>query len=222
MTSSNPPYTISFLPPPGPAVFSLPSSSSSQPPVPSASASISQTFHDAIAIREVVFVDEQHGPAGEEIDIDDPISWHWVLYVAGSIPAANIRLIPAQAHANADDEKGVGGPRYEHSELWDGKEPYLQIGRLATRREFRGRGYARVLIEEALGWAGGHPADVVGDWRGEGGEKAVWKGLLLIHAQERLDGWYGNLGWRTDKGLGRWDEVGIWHVGMWKRVEIKG
>ena len=79
-----------------------------------------------------------------------------------------------------------------------------------------------MLLEEVLGWAGGHPADVVGDWRGEGGEKAVWKGLLLIHAQERLEGWYGSLGWRTDKGLGRWDEVGIWHVGMWKRVEIKG
>lgn len=106
--------------------------------------------------------------------------------------------------------------------LWDGKEPYLTVGRLATRKEFRGRGFGRVLVEEAVGWAGAHRGEVVRGWRGEDGEGAEWKGLLLIHAQARLEGWYGSIGWRTDEGMGRWDEAGIEHVGMWRRVEVKG
>ena len=96
------------------------------------------------------------------------------------------------------------------------------IGRLATRKEFRGRGYGRVLVEEALRWAGGHGGDVVGGLRGMGGERVEWKGLLLAHGQERVEGWYQSIGWRTDEGMGRWDECGIQHVGMWRRVEVKG
>lgn len=94
--------------------------------------------------------------------------------------------------------------------MWDRKEPFLKIGRLATRKEFRGRGFGRVLVEEALRWAGGE------------GVGAAWRGLLLVHAQAGVEGWYEGLGWRTDEGLGRWDECGILHVGMWKRVEVKG
>lgn len=128
--------------------------------------------------------------------------------------------MPAQAHD--DDEKAVPGPDYRNSRAWDHQEPYLTIGRLATRREFRGRGYGRVLLEEAAGWAAKHQGDVGADWRDKGGDRAVWKGLLLIHAQVRVEGWYKGLGWRTDEGLGRWDECGIEHVGMWRRVEVKG
>lgn len=96
------------------------------------------------------------------------------------------------------------------------------MGRLATRREFRGKGLAKSLIEEAVGWAGGHGEDVVKDWRDEKGERVVWKGLFLAHAQVDKEAWYARMGWRTDVGLGRWDECGIMHVGMWKRVEVKG
>lgn len=132
--------------------------------------------------------------------------------------------MPAQAHAHADvqantdadgetNEKGsITSPTYENSKLWDGKEPYARIGRLATMKEWRGRGYGKVLVEEALRWAGVN-AGVVGEG---------WKGLLLAHAQEEVEGWYRSLGWRTDEGLGRWDECGIMHVGMWRRVEVKG
>ena len=91
------------------------------------------------------------------------------------------------------------------------------IGRVATRREFRGRGFARVLVEEALGWAGRHGGEVVGE-----GGVGRWEGLVLAHAQARLEGWYASIGWRTDEGLGSWDEEGIMHVGMWRRVEVKG
>lgn len=96
------------------------------------------------------------------------------------------------------------------------------IGRVATRKEYRGRGYGRVLIEEALGWAGVHAGNMVGDWVDKGGERGLWRGLVLIHAQVEVEGWYASIGWRTDEGLGRWDEEGIQHVGMWRRVEIKG
>lgn len=93
------------------------------------------------------------------------------------------------------------------------------IGRMATQKEFRERGYGRVLVEEALRWAEGHRGEMLGD---KGGEGVEWKGLLLAHAQVEREGWYAGLGWRTDEGLGRWDEEGISHVGMWRRVEIKG
>lgn len=117
---------------------------------------------------------------------------------------------------------GIGSPEYANSELWDGKEPFLMMGRLATRREFRGRGYAKRLIEEAVGWAGGHRGDVVRDWRDERGERVRWRGLFLAHAQVDKEVWYAGMGWRTDVGLGKWDECGIMHVGMWRRVEVKG
>ena len=81
-----------------------------------------------------------------------------------------------------------------------------------------------MLVEEALRWAAGHRGEVVRDWRGEDGEVGVgvWKGLLLLHAQVGVQGWYGSLGWQTDVGMGRWDEAGIEHVGMWRRVEVEG
>lgn len=128
-------------------------------------------------------------------------------------------------------------PQMQNSALWDGKEPYARIGRLATLREYRGRGFGRVLVEEALRWAGGHGGVVErgvregsggGEARrgsGEGdehGEGLVWKGLVLAHAQAGVEGWYRDLGWRTDVGMGRWDEVGIEHVGMWRRVVVGG
>ncbi len=135
------------------------------------------------------------------------------------VPAATIRLVPARAphddslegHAGGG---GVEGPDYERCELWDGKEPYAMIGRLATMKEFRGRGYGGLLVGEALRWAGGHGGDLLG----AGGE---WKGLLLAHAQAYVQGWYAGLGWRIDEGMGRWDECGIQHVGMWRRVEVQ-
>ncbi|CAD6578282.1 MAG: hypothetical protein ASARMPRED_008672 [Alectoria sarmentosa] len=221
MSPSHPPHTISFLPPPGPIVFSARPPSSSRFPASASptNPSTPQTFHDALTIRDAVFGLEQHCPADEEIDADDPVSWHWVLY-ADSVPAATIRLIPARTHAAAaaadDGEKAVAGPDYKNSRLWDHEEPFAMIGRVATQKEFRGRGYGRVLVEEALRWAGGNGGEVRGD------KGVEWKGLLLAHAQVEVEGWYAGLGWRTDEGLGRWDEEGIPHVGMWRRVEVQG
>lgn len=102
------------------------------------------------------------------------------------------------------------------SEVWDRAEPFVMLGRLATMREWRGRGVARALVEEALGWAKRNREEVSRMGEGEGGEE--WRGLVLIHAQGRLEGWYKGLGFVTDKGLGGWAEEGIAHVGMWRRV----
>jgi len=132
------------------------------------------------------------------------------------VPAATIRLVPAQAHADADDEKAIDGPNYKGSTAWDHNEPYVMIGRVATVKEFRGRGYGRVLVEKALWTAGNNASSMVED-----GKLMEWKGLVLAHAQKWVEKWYHSLGFVTDEGMGTWWEEGIEHVAMWKRVDVK-
>lgn len=181
-----------------------------------------------------VFVEEQGCSAEEELDADDATSWHWVLYGLmdsgggrfGETPAATIRLVPASTHDHGHDvvhgaepvtdEGGKGAkmpsePNYGKSNsLWDGKEPYAKIGRLATKEWFRGKGFAKALVQESLRWAAGHHEEV--------GRGQKWRGLILAHAQIGVEGWYRNLGWVKDEGMGQWFEEGIEHVGMWKRL----
>lgn len=205
-----------------------------------------QLFRDALVVRTVVFVLEQKCSAAEEIDADDGISWHWVIHAPrtekealteaeddwkdrrdedrsegepGAMqdpPAATIRLVPAQAHPDADDEKAVDGPNYAGSRLWDHKEPYVKIGRLATMEGCRGRGYGKVLVNAALEYAGRNGGEMVKDK-----ELGEWKGLVLAHAQKSVEGWYKGLGFELDEGMGRWWEEGIEHVAMWERVRVE-
>ena len=211
-----------ILPPPGPSVYSiglLPDGTF--PPMESFTDSNAppRLFRDALVVRDAVFLVEQKCNPALEIDFDDGISWHWVIYAENSqgskVPAATIRLVPAQAHADADDEKAVVGPNYAGSILWDQKEPYTKIGRLSTLKEFRGRGYGRVLVEVALVYAGKNGGAMVKDK-----ELGAWNGLVFVHAQRYLEGWYRGLGFETDKGMGLWWEDGIEHVAMWKRVDL--
>lgn len=209
-----------LLTPPGPAVHSirvLPNGQVTDSEVSTAHPPSPQLFHDAIVVRADVFVIGQNCSVALEIDADDAISWHWVIFAENNQkleePVATIRLVPAQAHPDADDKKAVDGPNYTGSILWDHKEPYVKIGRLATVKEFRGRGYAKALMEAALEYARKNRDVMVKDKRlGE------WNGLVLIHAQRRLEGWYKSMGFETDEGLGIWWEESIDHVGMWKRV----
>lgn len=248
MPSSHPPPAVEFLSPPGPAVYDFHISPTGQisysPSSSTADLQLSQLFHDALFIRTAVFVLEQHCSAAEEIDVDDGISWHWVVYAdkedeeggkgsgggkantlrseydhtAGSKrPAATIRLVPAQAHADADDEKAVEGPDYKSSKVWDHNEPYVKIGRLATVSPCRGRGYGKILVNAALGFAGRNGGKMVRDT-----SLGEWKGLLLAHAQKSVEGWYKSLGFELDEGMGSWWEEGIEHVAMWKSVEVLG
>lgn len=87
---------------------------------------ISQEFPiDAKAIRQEVFVDEQ-GFQNEFDDIDN-IAHHLLLYVDGQA-AACCRLFPSQ------------------------KEDTYIMGRLAVRKQFRGKAYGKLILQEAEKW----------------------------------------------------------------------
>ncbi len=125
-----------------------------------------------------------------------------------------------------DGEKRATEPYHGATGMWDGRERYIKIGRMATLKEYRGRGVAAMLLEEALRWAGAHRGEVLewgerereeGKKDGEVGDK--WKGLVLSHAQREVKGWWTKMGFIEDEGLGRWWEEGIEHVGMWRRLE---
>lgn len=249
---------ISLIPPPGPSVLKI----FSQP-------SLSQTlvpshFLDASAVRFAVFCEEQHCSAAEEVDADDPRSWHWVAFAApremdgnraGSadmggvetVAAATIRLVPVSS-ASPDGEgteaPNVEGPSHAPTQMWDGHEPYIKLGRLATLSAYRGLGLARMLVNTALEWAAENATtlratDNLTSWeenredgkeqhKGEGkeaneadGKGNGWNGLVLLHAQTTVQSFYQRSGFLTDEGMGRWYEEGIEHVGMWKRLELK-
>lgn len=189
-------------------------------------------FHSALNVRTLVFVNEQHCSAAEEVDADDAVSWHWVIFCVSpstgedDIPAATIRLVPAQPNPDIENQK-ADGPDYVGSEIWNHKEPYVKIGRVSTVKEFRGRGYGKVLVEAALEWAGKNPGSMVLEARqGLEEDKGTlrglpeWKGLVLAHAQVSVEEWYSKLGFERDGGMGMWVEEGIEHVGMWKRVRL--
>lgn len=158
---------ISLIPPPGPSVlniFSQPTLSESKVP---------SLFLDASAIRKAVFVDEQHCSAAEEIDADDPRSWHWVVFAtyrersgnsanaadlagAETEAAATIRLVPVSvASPDGDDSvvTHIEGPSHHSTHMWDGHESYIKLGRLATLSAYRGLGLGRLLVNAALQWA---------------------------------------------------------------------
>jgi predicted GNAT family N-acyltransferase len=41
-----------------------------------------------------------------------------------------------------------------------------------------------------------------------------------VHAQEQVVGTWKRWGFEVDEGMGRWDEEGIMHVGMFTRLPI--
>lgn len=174
------------------------------------------------------------------------------------IPVATIRLVPFSPTTPPPTAAGgppsgeVGGPAAEQpqqqptthttaTKMWNGKEPYIKLGRLATLRSHRGLGFGRVLIENALKWAvenastltspvSARPQHSQPRVTGEKGEEEDeeegnngWNGLVLVHAQRRLAAWYKSVGgFVTDEGMGVWMEEGIEHVGMWRRLDLRG
>ena len=222
MLPTYPKPSLRLLEPPGPFVQSfniLPQAKIIPPECSADKKDALQLFHDALVVRSVVFQIEQKCDPDLEIDTEDDLSWHWIIYARNAdgleAPAATIRLVPAQAHADADDEKAVDGPNYAGSTLWDHKEPYGKFGRLATIKDFRGKGYGKILVDTLLEYAGKNADVMVKDK-----ELGPWKGLMLIHAQRDKEGWYKQFGFETDEGMGLWWEEGIEHVGMWKRIKV--
>ncbi len=209
-----------------------------------------------MSIREEVFVHEQHVPLENELDADDPRSFHWVVYASvsnvqstsasggkrssegGRVPVGTIRLVPPPHAPHPEpktshviDAELEGSRRGQRRESRGRGEPYVKLGRLATLKPYRNLRLGHLLVTTALEWASAHPDDVVPEldpmeWEErkvatgalEGGGR--WNGLVLVHAQVHLERWWARLGFERDEGMGVWDEEGIDHVGMWKRVEV--
>lgn len=241
---------ISLIPPPGPSVLKIFSKLSlAQSTVPS-------LFLDAAAIRNAVFVEEQQCSAAEEIDADDARSWHWVVCAASrdrvgsragaadlgsveTVAAATIRLVPVSPAAPHGDDNvitQVEGPSHTPTLMWDGHEPYIKLGRLATLSAYRGLGLGRLLVNAALEWAAENAVELrstdelttreekreEGEGENDGdGKGNGWNGLVLVHAQAVVESFYKRLGFVTDEGMGRWFEEGILHLAMWRRIELR-
>ena len=186
-------YSLVMVLPPGPEI--APKGFPADPFPPTAP----QPFLDTMAVRIEVFCDEQKCSVDNELDEDDSRSWSWNVYNASSQPVATVRLVPPPhaAHPNG---------YIDHDE-----EQYLKLTRFATLAQERGKGLGKTLIRIALNWASKHTKDI-----GEG-----WKGMVLVHAQTSVETMYARMGFVTDEKLGRFEEEGIEHVGMWKRIEMK-
>ncbi|KAL8751433.1 MAG: hypothetical protein Q9199_006420, partial [Rusavskia elegans] len=133
-------------------------------------------------------------------------------------------VVMEKEHVDLHDEaEGRDGrmlePYHGATKMWDGQEPYIKIGRMATLAEYRGRGIAKRLIEESLAWAETHAAELSPQGSEEVDNIPLWNGLVLSHAQKDVQGWWGKMGFEADEGLGVWWEEGIEHVGMWRRLK---
>ena len=162
-----------------------------------------ELFLDAMNIRIEVFCDEQKCAIEPELDEDDPRSWTWTAYWLSSNtntrrPVSTIRLVPPphSFHPN-----GYHDPD---------EKPYVKLTRVATVKEARGKGLSKMLCNHAFTELSSNPALI-----GRG-----WDGLILTHAQVSVEGLYKKLGFVTDDRLGRWDEEGIEHLGMWKQLVL--
>ncbi|OJJ43283.1 hypothetical protein ASPZODRAFT_19685 [Penicilliopsis zonata CBS 506.65] len=176
-----------------------------------ASQEIPQPFLDARQIRIRVFCEEQNCSLEGEIDEDDPRSWSWIAYETSesdninnnhnnsSEPVATIRIVPPP---HAPHPNGFHDPT---------EEAYIKLTRVATLPHARGRGLSRILLARACDYLAQRPDEV----------SPEWNGLILTHAQVDVEGMYLKLGFVTDERLGRWDEEGIQHLGMWKRIDVK-
>ncbi|PWY95264.1 acetyltransferase, GNAT family [Aspergillus sclerotioniger CBS 115572] len=228
MSPPAPTFTTTLIPPPGKSTpLNLPIF-----PTPTTPTSSGVPLTDALIIRSLVFINEQNCTPEGEIDNDDARSWQWVIYhepqpsattpvspTESKIPVAVIRLVPPphEPHEALTHPESAGSlPK------WDTEhEPYVKLTRVAVLKEWRGYGLGRTLVEEALEWARGHAEEIERAYAEVAGEKEKeWKGLVLVHAQTQVERMYARMGFETDEGLGRWDEEGIEHVGMWRRVQL--
>ena len=89
---------------------------------------MSQTYRDALSIRQKVFVQGQGVPQNIEIDKDEAYRVHFVLYTNNQEAVATLRFLPKDDHL-------------------------LYLQRMAVLNQFQGNGYGKILIEHALSFA---------------------------------------------------------------------
>lgn len=206
---------------------------------------IPQGLIDALTVRETVFVQGQNVPWAEELDEDDPRSFHWTAYASvrrdfsaaddsgpnnaangkrrasstsTKMPIGTIRLVPPphKPHPNGKTE----------TDVHKNNESYIKLGRLAVIPEYRGMGVADILIGKAVEFVIKNPDQIIPRYEAgrleslkHTGAGVDYKGLLLVHSQVGVQKVWKRHGFETDESMGTWDEVGIDHVGMWKRVD---
>jgi predicted GNAT family N-acyltransferase len=196
-------------------------------------------FTHAMHIRDSVFVQEQLCRAEEEIDDDDGRSWGWVVYAHhhpeqnqgdGGEAVGTIRLVPPphlrHSHlTSAAGEEETGGKKKKEYDIQH--EPYIRITRVAVLAAFRGYGLSRLLMRTVEDWAARNKrvidemySQFTAQEDGLDAAAQRWNGLIGLHAQAQVERMYASMGYETDESMGRWDEEGIEHVGMFKRVDI--
>ena len=115
-----------------------------------------QKYHDLLFLRTAVFVVEQNCPY-QEVDEKDPLSYHLFGKNEQGEVVAVTRIVPA----------GISYPE-------------ISIGRVAIKKESRGKGLAHELIRETLNFV----------------EKKWGKQSIRISAQEHLANYYRKHGFK--------------------------
>ncbi|KAL2755465.1 hypothetical protein ACRALDRAFT_2019243 [Sodiomyces alcalophilus JCM 7366] len=137
---------------------------------------------------------------------------------------------PSRTHLTYTDRIPRMMRRDRATSLHDGREVYVKLGRLAVLPEFRGNALSRLLVRQAISWLRAHPTyfnPSAAELASHGishhcdPQKPYWNGLICVHAQETVVPVWERCGFRVDEGMGRWMEEGIWHVGMFLRLNLK-
>lgn len=152
------------------------------------------------------------------------------------IPIGTIRLVPPPhpPHPVPDSHHKVdalnGEAARASTRLDHGDEAYVKLGRLAVIKEFRKTGISKLLIETAFNFARDHPYDILPHYdpsrvealrqESDHGRRIDWNGLVLVHAQKGVEKVWKKYGFERDESMGVWDEEGIEHIGMWKRLDV--
>ncbi|KAF2864901.1 hypothetical protein BDV95DRAFT_508166 [Massariosphaeria phaeospora] len=174
---------------------------------------------------------------------------------ASRLPVGTVRMIPpphgvnkyiTTAQPKAGDKHPDADPplrlKIDTMDTTHPQEPYVKLGRLAVLTPYRSLGLAKLLVNTALEWASrntdliGYPpsptALEVATQRGRtDGVVTVWNGLVMIHAQVSVAGWWKKHFTFADELVNdrgeveiakepRWMEEGIEHEGMWKRLAV--
>jgi len=158
---------------------------------------------------------------------------------ASRVAVGCIRIVPPPHPPHPIEDTSLRSPAHvsdpnSHRQLQSQghapEEPYIKLGRLATLPQFRSMGLSRLLFKAALEYVASHPNEIsppsspaeLEKAKLEGRPEAIpWQGLVMVHSQKQVEGLWEKYGFKRDEQLGVWDEEGIEHVGMWRRIAVK-